>query len=40
MHLRGLCAPFVLPPLRKVSDLELEKIRRQMTELHLLNGET
>jgi len=38
MHLRGLCAPLVLPPLRKVSDAELEKIRRQMTELHLLNG--
>ena len=38
MHLRGLCAPQVLPPLRKVSEAELEKIRRQMTELHLLNG--
>lgn len=38
MHLRGLCAPQVLPPLRKVSETELEKIRRQMTELHLLNG--
>ncbi len=38
MHLRGLCAPQVLPPLRKVSDVELEKIRKQMTELHLLNG--
>ena len=38
MHLRGLCALQVLPPLRKVSETELEKIRRQMTELHLLNG--
>lgn len=38
MSLRGLCAPQVLPPLHKVSDTELEKIRRQMTELHLLNG--
>ena len=38
MHLRGLCAPQVLPPLRKVSEMELEKIRRQMKELHLLNG--
>ena len=38
MHLRGLCAPQVLPPLRKVSEAELEKIRRQMGELHLLNG--
>lgn len=35
---RGLCSPQVLPPLRKVSDMELEKIRAQMTELHLLNG--
>jgi len=38
MSLRGLCAPLVLPPLRKVSEAELDKIRRQMTELHLLNG--
>jgi 2-dehydro-3-deoxy-D-pentonate aldolase len=39
MHLRGLCAPQVLPPLRRVSEAELEKIRRQMAELHLLNGD-
>jgi dihydrodipicolinate synthase/N-acetylneuraminate lyase len=38
MHLCGLCAPWVLPPLRKVSAAELEKIRHQMAELHLLNG--
>lgn len=38
MHLRGLCAPQVLPPLHKVSEVELEKIRLQMKELHLLNG--
>jgi len=38
MHLRGLCASEVMPPLRQVSDTEMEKIRRQMTELHLLNG--
>lgn len=38
MHLCGLCALQVMPPLRKVSEAELEKIRRQMTELHLLNG--
>ena len=37
MHLRGLCAPLVLPPLRKVSETEMEKIRGQMSELHLLN---
>ena len=38
MHLRGLCAPVVVPPLKKVSSAELEKIRHAMTELHLLNG--
>ena len=38
MHCRGLCTPLVLPPLRRVSDAELEKIRQQMAELHLLNG--
>ena len=38
MHLRGLCAPLVMPPLKKVSAVELEKIRHQMGELHLLNG--
>jgi dihydrodipicolinate synthase/N-acetylneuraminate lyase len=38
MHCRGLCAPDVMPPLRKVSEMELEKIRHQMMELHLLNG--
>ena len=38
LHLRGICAPLVLPPLRKVSAAELEKIRHQMDELHLLNG--
>lgn len=38
LHLRGLCAPLVLPPLRNVSASELEKIRHGMTELHLLNG--
>jgi 4-hydroxy-tetrahydrodipicolinate synthase len=37
MHCRGLCALDVMPPLRKVSASELEKIRHQMTELHLLN---
>jgi 4-hydroxy-tetrahydrodipicolinate synthase len=38
MHLRGLCEPVVMPPLRKVSAAEMEKIRHQMVELHLLNG--
>lgn len=38
MHLTGLCEPTVLPPLKKVSGTEMEKIRHQMTELHLLNG--
>ena len=39
MHLRRLCAPQVLPPLRRVSETELEKIRHHMIELHLLNGQ-
>jgi dihydrodipicolinate synthase/N-acetylneuraminate lyase len=38
MHCRELCGTDVLPPLRKVSAAELEKIRSQMRELHLLNG--
>jgi len=38
VHCRGLCAPHVLPPLRPLSEPQLEKIRQQMTELHLLNG--
>ncbi len=37
MHCRGLCSPQVLPPLRKVAEAELEKIRSQMRELHLLD---
>ena len=38
MHCRGLCLPQVLPPLRRVSAAELERIRQHMNELHLLNG--
>ena len=37
-HCLGLCAPVVLPPLRAVSEMELENIRSQMQTLHLLNG--
>ncbi len=37
MHCLGLCALQDLPPLRRVSETELEKIRHQMIELHLLN---
>ena len=36
MHCRGVCALQVLPPLRNVSTVELEKIRGQMRELQLL----
>ncbi|MDR3457416.1 MAG: dihydrodipicolinate synthase family protein [Verrucomicrobiae bacterium] len=38
VHCRGLCAPAVLPPLHVLPKLEVEKIRSQMAELHLLNG--
>ena len=37
LHCRGLCSARMLPPLRKVSELELENIRRQMAALDLLN---
>jgi 4-hydroxy-tetrahydrodipicolinate synthase len=40
MFCRGGCTPQVLPPLRRVSEKELGKIRQQMMELHLLNGKT
>jgi 4-hydroxy-tetrahydrodipicolinate synthase len=37
---RGLCAPYVLPPLRPVSDTELISLRGQMSKLKLLNGKS
>jgi len=37
VHCRGLCAPDVLPPLHSLSAGEVEKIRGQMAQLHLLN---
>ncbi len=37
MHCRGLCLPQVRPPLRKVSEAELEKIRQHMIALHLID---
>lgn len=36
VHCQGLCAPNVLPPLRSLPPLEVEKIRGQMRELQLL----
>jgi 4-hydroxy-tetrahydrodipicolinate synthase len=38
MHCRGLCAPEVLPPLRSLPKTEVDRIRHQMAELHLLSG--
>lgn len=38
MHCRGLCALDVLPPLRSLPKAEVERIRSQMEQLHLLNG--
>jgi len=38
VYCRGLCAPDVLPPLHSLPGAEVEKIRSQMAELHLLNG--
>jgi len=37
VHCRGLCAPDVLPPLHSLPAIEVEKIRTQMEQLHLLN---
>ena len=38
MHCRGLCLPCVLPPLKILSEREIEKIREQMAQLNLTNG--
>jgi dihydrodipicolinate synthase/N-acetylneuraminate lyase len=37
VHCRGLCAPDVLPPLHSLPQAEVEKIRSQMVQLHLVN---
>jgi len=34
----GLCAPYVLPPLRQVSEIEFISLRSQMSGLQLLQG--
>ncbi len=33
-----LCAPHVLPPLKPLSESQLEKLAAEMERLHLLNG--
>jgi 2-dehydro-3-deoxy-D-pentonate aldolase len=38
LHCCGLCTPHVLPPLKPLSEIELEKLREEMARLHLLNG--
>lgn len=38
LHLRGLCAPHVFPPLKPLTESQLEKLRGEMERLHLLNG--
>jgi len=38
VHCRGLCQPYVLPPLRLLSPPELEALRGEMLGLKLLNG--
>lgn len=37
---RGLCAPAMIPPLKTLSQPEVEKIRSEMQQLHLLNGKS
>ncbi|SRR5579885_38536 len=39
LHLRGLCGPHVLPPLKPLTEAQLEKLRQEMARLHLLNGQ-
>lgn len=39
LHLRGLCTPHVLPPLKALTIVQLEKLRNDMERLHLLNGQ-
>jgi 4-hydroxy-tetrahydrodipicolinate synthase len=38
MHLRGLCAPHVMPPLKPLTQSQLDTLRGEMEQLHLLNG--
>jgi dihydrodipicolinate synthase/N-acetylneuraminate lyase len=38
MHLRGLCAPHVMAPLKLLTQSQLDILRGEMEQLHLLNG--
>lgn len=38
MYCRGLCSPYVLPPLHPLKEAQLDKLRLEMQPLHLLNG--
>lgn len=38
VHCRGLCAPYVLPPLRSLSESQMTSLRGEMSRLQLLNG--
>lgn len=38
LHVRGLCAPHVFPPLKPLNGPQLEKLRNEMERMHLLNG--
>lgn len=38
LHVRGLCAPHVLPPLKPLSETGLITLRAEMSRLYLLNG--
>ena len=38
MSCRGLCSPHVLLPLQPLTDSQMEKLRLEMEQLHLLNG--
>jgi dihydrodipicolinate synthase/N-acetylneuraminate lyase len=38
LHVRGICAPHVFPPLKPLNGPQLEKLRVEMERMHLLNG--
>ncbi|HEY3761656.1 MAG TPA: dihydrodipicolinate synthase family protein [Verrucomicrobiae bacterium] len=39
LHVRGICAPHVFPPLKPLNGPQLEKLRHEMERMQLLNGE-
>ncbi|MGH7953546.1 MAG: dihydrodipicolinate synthase family protein [Limisphaerales bacterium] len=38
LHIRGFCAPHVFPPLKPLTESQLQKLWHEMSRLNLLNG--